>query len=271
MDHIACGGITFLVNESISLKTARMFSGASLHDYFIQHKGPISVPGGLEACSFHDTENPNDPNAYPNLELFYLGGSMVSDPTLHRNFAIRTSLFEEVYGPIKGRDSFMIFPMILRPKSRGRIMLRNNNYRTKPLIYPNYFSDPSDMDVMIKGIKILLNVTQQPAMKKIGTTLYTNPLPKCAPYGFGSDNYWDCMARHFTLTIYHHAGTCKMGPATDKGAVVNPRLQVYGIKGLRVIDASIMPEVVAAHTNAPTYMIAEKGSDLIKEDHENDA
>ncbi|KAK9730783.1 GMC oxidoreductase [Popillia japonica] len=133
-------------------------------------------------------------------------------------------------------------------------MLRNNNYRTKPLIYPNYFSDPSDMDVMIKGIKILLNVTQQPAMKKIGTTLYTNPLPKCAPYGFGSDNYWDCMARHFTLTIYHHAGTCKMGPATDKGAVVNPRLQVYGIKGLRVIDASIMPEVVAAHTNAPTYM-----------------
>lgn len=270
MDHIACGGITFLVNDSIALTTERMFSSTNLQAFFNDHKGPISVPGGLEACSFHDTENLNDQNAYPNMELFYLGGSMLSDPVLYRDFHIRPQLFEEVYGSIKSEDSFMIFPMILRPKSRGRIMLKDNNYRSKPLIYPHYFSDPNDMDVMIKGIKLILNITSQPAMKKIGTTLYTKPLPKCAIFGFGSDNYWDCMSRHFTLTIYHQSGTCKMGPASDKTAVVNPRLQVYGIKNLRVIDASIMPEITAAHTNAPTYMIAEKGADMIKEDHKND-
>lgn len=77
---------------------------------------------------------------------------------------------------------------------------------------------------------------------------------------------YNLQLRTYTMTIYHPAGTCKMGPDTDPEAVVDPGLRVRGISNLRVIDASIMPDIVSGNTNAPTLMIGEKGADLVKKD-----
>ncbi|CAG9770840.1 unnamed protein product [Ceutorhynchus assimilis] len=266
MDHIAIGGITFLINETISLKTERLISNQYLKDFFNDHKGPLTIPGGCEVLIFHDFEHPGDPNGYPDIELLFQGGSIVSDIVLRKDFGITDEIYNAVFKPIEDLDSFMVFPMLLRPKSKGRIMLKSANYKNKPYIYSNYFAEPEDMETMLKGVRLILNITSQPALKALGARLHTIPIPQCSNIPFGRDEYFECMARYFTFTIYHQSGTCKMGPSSDKKAVVDPRLRVYGVKGLRVIDASIMPEIPAAHTNSPTFMIAEKGADMIKED-----
>lgn len=164
-------------------------------------------------------------------------------------------------------NAFMIFPMILRPKSRGRIMLKNNDPFTYPLIYANYYSHPYDMDIIVRGIKKSISLMDKPAMKAINGRLLNRMLPGCKNFIFNTDKYWECYARHFTFTIYHYSGTAKMGPDSDKEAVVDPRLRVKGVKNLRVIDASIFPEIMSGHPNGPVFMIAEKGADMIKQDH----
>jgi choline dehydrogenase-like flavoprotein len=98
----------------------------------------------------------------------------------------------------------------------------------------------------------------------MGAQLVNYSVPECAGYIFASDDYWRCLGRYYTSPILHPVGTCKMGPNYDPDAVVDPELRVNGIKNLRVIDASIMPKIVRANTNAPTIMIGEKGSDMIK-------
>lgn len=266
MDHIAVGGLTFLINQPYSLRIQRLISTENLRDYLNYHKGPLSIPGGCEVLVFNDFEHTKDPQGYPDIELLYQGGSIVSDYVLSKDFGITNEIYDAVYKPISEMETFMVLPMLLRPKSKGRIMLKNGDYRTKPYIFPNYFSHPDDMATLVKGIRLALNISSQPALQKLGTQLHGIPIPQCAHLGFATDKYFECMAEYFTFTIYHQSGTCKMGPQNDKKAVVDPRLRVYGIRGLRVIDASIMPEIPAGHTNSPTFMIAEKGADMIKED-----
>ncbi|EFA05513.1 glucose dehydrogenase [FAD, quinone] [Tribolium castaneum] len=266
LDHVALGGLTFRIDEPYSLKTERVLSRESLFQFWNYHQGPITAPGGCEVVVFHDLKDPTNPDGYPDIELVFLGASLSLDPLLQKNLAISDYVYKTVYTPIERFDSFMVFPMILRPQSRGRIALRDNNYKSKPRIFPNYFHVKEDMETIIGGVRLTLNITAQQPMRKIGTRLHDIPIPQCAHLEFASDGYFECMARHLTFTIYHHCGTCKMGPRSDKSAVVDPRLRVYGVEGLRVIDASVMPEVPAAHTNAPIFMIAEKGADMIKEE-----
>lgn len=101
-------------------------------------------------------------------------------------------------------------------------------------------------------------------MRKMGTRFHDRPFPGCEHLIFASNNYWRCCLRLYGSSLQHQSGTCKMGPATDATAVVDPQLRVHGIRKLRVVDASIMPHVPAGHTNAIVIMIAEKAADMIK-------
>lgn len=105
---------------------------------------------------------------------------------------------------------------------------------------------------------------QTRVFRALNATLNPNTPPDCEKFPRFSDQFWGCLARHYTQTIYHPAGTSKMGPQSDPYAVVDAKLQVYGVEKLRVVDCSIMPTIVTGNTNIPVVMIAEKASDMIK-------
>jgi choline dehydrogenase-like flavoprotein len=145
---------------------------------------------------------------------------------------------------------------LLRPKSRGSLRLQSKDPQAAPLIDPNFLADQDDMQRMVKGFKLMREVLAQPAMAGYGG----KEVPTSA--GARSDAEIESFIRNHGDTIYHPVGTCRMGNGPLD--VVDAQLRVRGVQGLRVIDASVMPQVVSGNTNAPTIMIAEKAADLIK-------
>lgn len=152
----------------------------------------------------------------------------------------------------------------MKSKSRGRISLKSTNPFHWPKMESGLFTHPDDVKVLIKGIRFCMDLVEQPQFKAMGARINPTPFDGCSDKKLDSDEYWECVIRQVGNTLQHQSGTCKMGPPTDKEAVVNPQLQVYGIERLRVVDTAIIPELFAGHTNAVAMMIGEKGADMIK-------
>ncbi|XP_051160264.1 glucose dehydrogenase [FAD, quinone]-like [Leptopilina boulardi] len=158
-------------------------------------------------------------------------------------------------------------PILLTPKNRGHLALNDKDpVRGQPLLYPGYFTEKFDVQRLIAGIGITIDILNSTVMRNNDFIFDETPLAACQSFKFNTYEYWVCYLRHKFNTDFHPVGTCKMGPKEDHLAVVDSRLKVHGIEGLRVIDASIMPAVTRGNTNAPSIMIGEKGSDMIKDD-----
>ena len=149
-------------------------------------------------------------------------------------------------------------PCFLRPRSRGSVKLRSANPKDRALFDAGSFSDPEDLEVLLRGTKKAIEIFRAPALKNVVTEF---ALP--SPQALNDDDALRDFLRSTAKTVFHPVGTAKMGPDTDRTAVVDTELRVKGVRGLRVADASIMPRLVSGNTNAPVMMIAERAARFI--------
>ncbi|XP_033213783.1 glucose dehydrogenase [FAD, quinone]-like [Belonocnema kinseyi] len=238
-DHVTVKGIPCQVRDGSPFCPQRL---DDLNYYLSTHRGPYSTTGVSTITAFFRTRYATSTRV-PDMQLHFLADG--GNPVYY--------------------NQFFILPTLLKPKSRGFIKLNDTDpIWGAPVIKARYFTADLDMKVMLEGVRISLGLFNTPAFKQNNFRLNETPLPACAAFQFNTEAYWICVIRQYTQTLYHPAGTCKMGPNEDPEAVVDPTLRVRGIKNLRVIDASVMPDVVRGNTNAPVIMIAEKASDMVK-------
>jgi choline dehydrogenase-like flavoprotein len=185
------------------------------------------------------------------------GGFLKTDPALpapdlQLHFVV--SIAEDHARRLHAAHGYSCHVCLLRPRSRGRVTLRNPNPLEAPDIDPAFFAHPQDLEDMVKGYKITKGLMDAPALaSRRQAELFTA--------GIDTDEQIRAVLRARTDSVYHPVGTCRMGP--DQMAVVDAQLRVHGIDGLRVVDASVMPTLVGGNTQAPVVAIAEKAADLI--------
>jgi 4-pyridoxate dehydrogenase len=208
--------------------------------YFFGSGLSADLPGGVMA--FLKTPLAQD---LPDLQLLFSAAPMTAAP-----------YFAPFVAPYA--DSFACRAVVLRPESRGRLELVSADPRAAPRIRQNFLATDKDWATLRAGLRLIREIGYQPALAEFNAG-EVSPGPARR-----SDDEIDTHIRATGITVHHPLGTCKMGRPSDPAAVVDPELKVLGVEALRVVDASVMPDLVGGNINAPVIMIAEKAADLIR-------
>lgn len=271
-DHISTSGAIYTFdakqNRHLSFIVPEMLNEEAVADFLQGRESFFYAMPVSEVMGFFSTRYQDPRQDWPDVQLFLGSYGYGADGGMigRRGAAITLDNFADTFEPMIYQDSFVIAPLVMRPRSRGYLQLLSKDPKIHPRIHANYYDDPHDMAVMVEGLKMAHRLTQTPVMRAINATMNIYEWRNCPEVEYLSDAFWECLARFYSQTIYHPVGTCKMAPLSDPSGVVDPRLRVRGIRNLRVIDASIMPTIPTGNTNAPTLMLAERGADIIKQD-----
>jgi choline dehydrogenase len=226
--------VIFEVSDTDTLYVAER--PRSVAEWLLRRSGPLSSPVA-EVVAFHRTRS----------------GLAAADVQYHMGAAY----YEDHGAETFDGHAAVIAPVLVSPQARGRVWLRSADPAAKPRILTNTLSEPDDRASLLAGVRLAREIARQPPMAAIVTREI-----KPGPAAIDDTDLADDIRRRLML-IYHPVGTCRMSD-TAEDAVVDSRLRVRGLTGLRVVDASIMPVIPGGNTHAPTVMIAEKAADLIQ-------
>ena len=239
-DHLQARPVYKTTLSTINIETNNIFKKAMIGlQYMLTQRGPMTMAASLGTAFLKTEEHLATPDIQFHIQPF------------------------SATKPADGPHPFSAFTasvLQLRPESTGHVELASSNPMDAPKMHLNYLATDLDQKTIVKGIQIARRIASFSPLKEVLTEEFI-PGREIAYDDFEGTLDW---ARNTAVTIYHPTGTCKMG--TDKMSVVDDRLRVHGVKGLRVADASIMPVITSGNTNAPCIMIGEKCSDMILED-----
>ncbi len=210
--------------------------------YILFKSGPVNSIG-VDSCSFINPENLKD-NIDPKIKLYCV-------PLMYTD--------RDTKG-IKPDHGLTLTPCIMNPKSRGEVTIQSSNPKDRPLVNPNFLSNEDDLKLILNAVKFARKVLKT---KPLSDIIIEEYLPGTK---IDNDNELIKYCKKMIKTNWHPVGTCKMGRDDDDMAVLNSKLQVRGVKNLRVFDVSMMPNIVAANTNAPAMAIADNATDIMLEE-----
>ncbi|KAK9871974.1 hypothetical protein WA026_015218 [Henosepilachna vigintioctopunctata] len=242
-----------------------------IYKYFIYQDGLFSKISHLNVIGLLNTKNDSK---YPDIEFMHMV-FMKENMMALETFIAATELNSDIAANLRNfnrkHNILVTVIVLLQPKSRGNITLKDSNPYVHPTITAGYLTDEKgdDLETFLRGIRLAEARLRSEVFKKLDTEVMDIGIPNCRNFKFDTDDYWKCAVKNIATSLYHPTSTCKMGPKSDKSAVVDSRLKVHGVKNLRVIDASIMPNIVSANTQAACYMIGQKGAHMISEDQKS--
>ncbi|CAF4876400.1 unnamed protein product [Pieris macdunnoughi] len=256
-DQVSTGGLAFTMGEVATVGQPEIVE--DFKTWFQNRNGPLASRGINQISAFIQLfEN----KVAPDVELSLEGNYVRSDKFMLTNISIHTA--EETNMPLAYYNLVLVNPVLLKPKSVGKITLNKRNPKYgRPVIQANLLKDSHDLDAIVDSIDVALQLLNTNEMKRAEIKLAPIDLFPCDR--LHNRDQWNCIARHYTKAMSNPIGTCRMG-YNSTNAVVTFNLRVHGLERLRIMDASVMPTHVRGGIYAPTVMIAEKGAKLILKD-----
>ncbi|XP_016985444.1 alcohol dehydrogenase [acceptor] [Drosophila rhopaloa] len=248
--------------------TDNPYAPISVTKYLLENQqGPLA--SGFYMMGYINSSSPSSTLGEPDLHVVAHTLLPKGSTGSFGYLGFRSDLIEAQQDALKKWDLLQIMGSLLRPLSRGKVSLSSKDSSDQAKIENHYGEALEDQQTLLRYVRYIQGLTNTRSFRRCGLRFWMPPLAECDILIPDSDDYWLCYIRYFYVGAWHSVGTCRMD-SQEEGGVVDERLRVHGVKGLRVVDASIMPELPAGNTNGPAMMIGEKGAQMILEDRQED-